>query len=67
LAFLPKPRINFTKAASNSPSSAICRGFALRPAANTIEVIAIDLLTNQTITRGADFTLMPALPKSNVM
>ena len=40
---------------------------SLAPGRYTIEVIAIDLLTNQTITRGADFTLMPALPKSNVM
>ena len=40
---------------------------SLAPGRYTIEVIAIDLLTNQAITRGADFTLMPALPKSNVM
>src|SRR6267143_692039 len=40
---------------------------SLAPGRYTIEVIAIDLLTNQTITRGADFTLMRALPKSNVM
>ncbi len=40
---------------------------SLAPGRYTIEVIAIDLLTNQTITRGADFTLMPAPPKSNVM
>src|SRR6266436_9242948 len=40
---------------------------SLGPGHCTIEVIAIDLLTNQTITRAADFTLMPALPKSNVM
>jgi hypothetical protein len=28
-------------------------------------VIGIDLLTNQTITRAADFTLVPAPAKSN--
>jgi GWxTD domain-containing protein len=32
------------------------------PGRYTIEVIAIDLLTNQTITRTADFTLRPAPP-----
>jgi GWxTD domain-containing protein len=32
----------------------------------TIEVTAIDLLTNQTITRTADFTLKPALPAGTI-
>jgi GWxTD domain-containing protein len=39
---------------------------SLAPGRYTIEVIAIDLLTNQTITRAADFTLIPASPKPYV-
>ena len=38
---------------------------SLAPGRYTIEVIAIDLLTNQTITRAADFTLVPAPAKVN--
>jgi GWxTD domain-containing protein len=38
---------------------------SLAPGRYTIEVIAIDLLTNQTITRTADFTLVPAAAKPN--
>jgi GWxTD domain-containing protein len=38
---------------------------SLAPGRYTIEVIAIDLLTNQTVTRAADFTLVPAPAKSN--
>jgi GWxTD domain-containing protein len=39
---------------------------SLAPGRYTIEVIAIDLLTNQTITRTADFTLVPAKPNGTV-
>lgn len=39
---------------------------SLAPGRYTIEVIAIDLLTNQSITRAADFTLKPAPAKPNV-
>ena len=35
---------------------------SLKPGRYTIEVIAIDLLTNETITRAADFTVKPAPP-----
>ncbi len=38
---------------------------SLAPGKYTIEVIAIDLLTNQTVTRAADFTLVPAPAKPN--
>ena len=38
---------------------------SLAPGRYTIEVIAIDLLTNQTVTRAADFTLVPAPAKPN--
>jgi len=38
---------------------------SLAPGRYTIEVIAIDLLTNQTITRTWDFTLVPAPAKPN--
>jgi hypothetical protein len=37
---------------------------SLAPGKYTIEVIAIDLLSNETITRTADFTLVPAPTKS---
>jgi GWxTD domain-containing protein len=36
---------------------------SLAPGTYTIEVIAMDLLTNQTITRGAEFTVRPAPPR----
>src|SRR5713226_969410 len=36
---------------------------SLAPGRYTIEVIAIDLLTNETIIRTADFTLIPAAPR----
>src|SRR5229473_3633308 len=39
---------------------------SLAPGRYTIEVIAIDLLTNQTVTRAADFTLVPAPAKPKV-
>lgn len=39
---------------------------SLAPGRYSIEVIAIDLLTNQTITRAADFTLVPAPAKPKV-
>ncbi len=38
---------------------------SLTPGRYTIEAIAIDLLTNQTVTRVADFTLVPAPAKPN--
>ena len=38
---------------------------SLAPGRYSIEVIAIDLLANQTITRTADFTLVPAPAKPN--
>src|SRR5258708_939612 len=40
---------------------------SLAPGHYTIELIAIDLLTNQTITRATDFTLIPPPPKPNTM
>jgi GWxTD domain-containing protein len=36
---------------------------SLAPGTYTIEVIGMDLLTNQTITRGAEFTVTPAPPR----
>jgi GWxTD domain-containing protein len=39
---------------------------SLVPGKYTIEVIAIDLLTNETITRTANFTLVPATPHGTV-
>jgi hypothetical protein len=38
---------------------------SLAPGRYSVEVIAIDLLTNQTITRLADFTLIPAPARPN--
>jgi len=35
---------------------------SLAPGRYTVEIIAIDLLTNETITRSAEFTLKPAPP-----